>query len=111
MIEIIKHIVRNELKGSITSHKVLAGGSINQVYLCQTEQMDVVIKINERDLFPHMFKCEAEGLRLLNSSNFRIPEVIAHGDFEDWSYIILEYIDSQGKAINQHEFGQKLAEK
>jgi len=110
MIEIIKHIVRNELDSTITSHKVLAGGSINQVYLCQTKQRDVVLKINEREHFPHMFKCEATGLKLLNSSNFRIPEVVAHGDFEDWSYIIIEYIDSQGKAINQREFGQRLAE-
>ena len=110
MIEIIKHIVRNELNGLITNHKVLAGGSINQVYLCQTEHRDAVIKINERELFPHMFKSEAEGLKLLNSSAFRIPEVIAHGDFEDWSYIIMEYIDSQGKVMDQGEFGQRLAE-
>ena len=109
MIEIIKHIVHNELDSTITSHRTLSGGSINQVYLCQTEQRDVVLKINKRDQFPDMFRCEATGLKLLNSSTFRIPEVIAHGDFEVWSYIIMEYIDSQGKAIDQHEFGHKLA--
>jgi fructosamine-3-kinase len=57
-----------------------------------------------------MFRCEAEGLKLLGSSAFRIPEVISYGNFESWSYLILEHIDNQGNTMNQHEFGQKLAQ-
>ena len=110
MMYVVKHILLNKLDVITESITLLIGGSINQVYLCQTNDGHIVIKLNERDQFPNMFQREAEGLKLLRSSTFRIPEVIAHGDYEEWSYLIMEYIDSHGTSIDQHEFGHKLAQ-
>ncbi len=109
MIEVLKAIIEQDLDSEFINHRALAGGSINEVYLCQTGKRDVVIKINHKDRYPNMFRLEAEGLVLLHSSAFRIPEVIHQGNFDTWSYIVMEYIDAKGRTIDQGEFGEKLA--
>lgn len=71
----------------------LSGGDINDVFLLQGASGKYVVKINVASKFPEMFNSEALGLHLLKSSeSFLIPRVIRHGNIQDTSYILLEYI-------------------
>jgi fructosamine-3-kinase len=59
-----------------------------------------------------MFEAESQGLRLLKTSNaFRIPGVIAFGETEEQSYLLLEYISPGNKNTNfNNTFGHQLAQ-
>ena len=46
-----------------------------------------------------MFDKEAEGLKLLSSTPFRIPKILKQGTFQKWSYLILEFINDKGAHI------------
>jgi len=58
-----------------------------------------------------MFPMEAHGLQLLrNSESFTIPEVIAQGDLNEVSYLLLNYISSAEKKKNFWElYAENLA--
>jgi len=58
-----------------------------------------------------MFKTEARGLNVLKSSNtFSIPEVIACGEVDVTSYLLLKYVDSVSRSSDFWEmFGLQLA--
>ncbi|MBX2829419.1 MAG: fructosamine kinase family protein [Flavobacteriaceae bacterium] len=80
------------LKAKSLKASPLAGGDINEVYLLTTSTNSVILKHSRRGL-PDLFKKEAQGLWLLKESNsFRIPEVIAEGNFQESGYLLLEYI-------------------
>ncbi|MBT8262258.1 MAG: fructosamine kinase family protein [Bacteroidia bacterium] len=89
----------------------LAGGDINEVYLLQTSSGNLVVKLNNAERFPKMFETEKAGLELLSSTNtFRIPEVIANGETENTSYLLLEYILPGSKSTGfWTDFGVNLA--
>ncbi len=71
----------------------LQGGDINEVFLLKCDAGDFVIKQNNAHRFPKMFEAEAHGLALLrNSQSFKIPKVIAYGNEENTSYLLLEFI-------------------
>lgn len=106
----ISEIVERELSEEIISLKMCAGGSINDVFECRTNNHHVAIKINDSDQFPKMFEKEVKGLNLLKSSSFRIPNKLKQGFHQNWSFLILEFIDCKDANINQHELGKKLAE-
>ena len=106
----IREITKKELNEELISLKRCSGGSINDVYECSTKSVRFVIKINDIKQYPHMFEKEEQGLALLNSSKFRIPNVLNIGAYENISYLILEYIDDKGNTINEAAFGSKLAE-
>jgi fructosamine-3-kinase len=110
-MEIINTILQQEnLK--LLSHKPLHGGDINNVFLVKSNHGKFVIKLNDASRFPKMFEAEAQGLQLLKTSNtFRIPEVIAFGETENQSYLLLEYIAPGNKNPNFNQtFGHQLAE-
>ncbi len=71
----------------------LTGGDINSVYLLTTNLDRVVLKINDAETFPNMFKAEAQGLNLLRTANaFEIPEIVSYGKFDTKTYLLLEYV-------------------
>ena len=105
----IKDIVKNEWGEELISIKRCSGGSINEVFECNTKNHHFVIKVNEAKWFPLMFEKEAQGLSLLTSSSFRIPKVLKTGTYQKHSYLMLEYIDDCGKTMNVSDFGGKLA--
>lgn len=79
---------------TLTGFKPIAGGDINEVFLLNTDSGPYVVKLNNADRFPGMFEAEAKGLDLLRSTDsFRIPSVIATGDLDDTSFLLLEYIE------------------
>ncbi len=71
-----------------------------------------VVKINQEQDFPNMFKKEAMGLNLLAEANvLRVPKAIDNGVEENMGYLLLEHISSSGKAEDfWKNFGVKLAQ-
>ncbi|MEH6407164.1 MAG: fructosamine kinase family protein [Leeuwenhoekiella sp.] len=106
----LKHI--SELHGfQIVDHKPLSGGDINEVYLLETKSEKLVVKVNDAEKFPAMFEMEKDGLnRLAEAKTLRIPEVIAVGEAEKLSYLILENVEKSPQITDFWEvFGDKIA--
>ena len=61
----IKEILQEHLTENIKSISSIAGGDINDVYKIITNQNTYVLKLNQKDLFPDMFKKEKQGLEIL----------------------------------------------
>ena len=108
MIPEIKEILFKELNETTSEIEPLSGGDINLVYRCKLESQTVVIKINDKDLFPEMFKKEKLGLKLLSKSPFIVPEVLSAGQNNQKAYIIMKYI-KKGNPLNWELFGRNLA--
>jgi len=91
---------------TIRSIKSIAGGSINNAYKLETSSGNYFLKVNSASRFPGMFEAEENGLDLLRKTNgVDVPKTICVGEFENTSYLILEFI-SPGKR-NKNYF-QKL---
>lgn len=91
--------------------KALSGGDINNVFLLNSISESHVVKINQASKFPAMFEAEAKGLQLLETTkSFKIPKVIALGELDSYSYLIIEYISPGQPSTNYwDDFAQKLA--
>ncbi|SRX54203.1 fructosamine kinase family protein [Aequorivita sp. CIP111184] len=95
----------------LLEYKSLTGGDINDVYHLKCHEGIFVIKLNDALKFPRIFDAEAKGLQLLKQSHsFKIPNVIAEGEFQKSSYLLLEYI-SPGNKLNifWESFAENLA--
>ncbi len=90
----------------------LGGGDINEVFTVKTDMGKFVVKINQEQEFPEMFKKEAMGLKQLAEAKvLRVPKVVDNGVEENMGYLLLEHISSSGKAKDFWEnFGVKLAQ-
>ena len=87
----------------------LSGGDINDSFkLTDKNNENWFVKINKPSrLF--MFEAESEGLQALSTSNsFRIPKSICYGRNDQYSYLVLEYLDLSSQ-ISQKPTGQALA--
>lgn len=71
----------------------LSGGDINEVFKLETNISNYCVKLNDAFLYPEMFEKEAKGLRSLNASSFRVPEVIATGSYNEYAFLIMEFIN------------------
>ena len=96
----------------------IGGGSINDAYRLDTNKGPFFVKVNPgsrqgnpADRSPSMFEAEADGLQRLRGTNtLRIPEVIAFGEDQDDSYLLLEHIEGGVKNTGFWEdFGKGLA--
>jgi fructosamine-3-kinase len=87
------------------------GGSINDSYQLVSPAGKFFIKRNNRELYPNMLETEAESLRLLKKcTNLTVPEVLAVGEFAEWSYLVLEYFETGAMRKDfWEEFGIALA--
>lgn len=89
----------------------IGGGSINQACRLRSSEGDFFVKWNNTKAYPGMFEKEAWGLQLLASSKaIRLPETIDNGEAGEFSFLLLEYIDS-GKEIKDfwEDFAMRLA--
>ncbi len=92
----------------LRAYEKIYGGDINEAYRLAMTDKDYFIKINAKDKF-HMFEVEAESLiRLTQTYSFRIPVVYEVGEFEDKSYILMEYIEHLEDASNPKDFAERL---
>lgn len=101
-----------KVKFIVTSNSVVSGGDINNAYRLITNQSSFFIKTNHASRYPNMFEKEANGLDLLRNTNtIKIPEVIAVGEVDDTSFLMLEWIDSARPETNfWQNFGKQLAQ-
>lgn len=84
----------------------VGGGSINRAYRLDTDHGRFFVKVNDAERYPSMFVAEADGLaRLAATGTLRIPEVIAHGEDHDDSYLLLEHIDG---GVRDRAFWERL---
>lgn len=95
----------------LQSFEPLSGGSINEVLKLKGEKKNLVLKLNDAQRYPGMFEAEAKGLRLLaNPEVIRVPEVIACGELDGQSYLLLEAIETGSRSGELWEqFGKQLA--
>ena len=111
--EEIKLVLSSTTGESTAIHgaRPLSGGSINEAFLLDTSAGNYFIKYNHASVYPGMFNQEAEGLKLLQlADEIRVPSVIASGDAGNYSFLMLEYLDSAVKDSDFWiRFGRKLA--
>ena len=108
-MNILRGIIHHELKEELHSYTRYSEGCINEVYQCKTNIGCRVLKLNDSGQFPLMFSKEIMGLNLLEESPFRIPQVHGTGEYETWSFLILECIESGGVNLDPILFGTNLA--
>ena len=95
-ISLLKSEIAERFNWPVESVRIqaISGGSINKAFCCQSISEKIFIKVNNVDPGSHMFTTEANGLKTLRSSeSFRIPEIIAIGSFDQYAYLILEWIE------------------
>ena len=107
-MKIINTIVEKYLDSKLKKAERLTGGNINEVYLCHLTNNKIVLKINDKTLYPKMFEREKEGLNLIRKYGFKTPELIGEGCYDSYSYLAIEHIE-RGNSLNWELFGRKLA--
>jgi fructosamine-3-kinase len=104
--------IEQRLNISINHITSVAGGSINRVYCLMASGLKYLVKINNQNAFPVMFTTEKEGLEIIaGTQTIGVPKVILQGDYEDDSFLVLEWIDvkrasPKGSAL----LGEQLAQ-
>ena len=84
---------------SILKENSIGGGCINSAHKIETNSGNYFLKSNDADAYPGMFEAEAKGLKLLHKTHaISIPSVIATGESNNLSFIILELFES-GKRV------------
>ncbi len=98
--------------GGINDFTGVAGGCINDTGIIHFDQRNYFVKWNSRKRFPEMFKKEAKALEMLGEAcPLKIPKPIFYGDEADYSYLVMEWIESRGRVEHYWEtLGQGLAE-
>lgn len=97
---------------TIQQAKPVHGGSINDAFRLETEAGAFFLKINRADQFPSLFASEVRGLDLLrHSAELRVPNLLAQGELEDTTFLLMEYIPSVEEEAHdfQARFGRSLA--
>jgi len=90
----------------------ITGGSINQAVLVKTDTLSFFLKYNTASLHPKMFSSEFMGLELLaQTKSLRIPKPLFIHEGEQYSCILMEYIEESPYCVNFWEiFAKQLAE-
>lgn len=98
-------------KIQILSTSTVGGGCINNSLKLKTTAGDFFIKTNSAEAYPGMFEAEAKGLKILADANaIYVPQPVANGEFENTSFIIIEFVESSAKNKNfWKNFGSNLA--
>ncbi|MCH8331335.1 MAG: fructosamine kinase family protein [Bacteroidetes bacterium] len=88
------------------------GGCINNGGRLHTSRGDFFLKWNNHNALELMFEREARGLALLREkSKLSVPEVIKHGQTDQYVFLLLEYVNRGNKLPNFfQDFAQKLAD-
>ncbi|MBE0662350.1 MAG: fructosamine kinase family protein [Bacteroidales bacterium] len=96
----------------VISLDAVSGGDINQAFRVRTQSGLYFLKYNDAVRFPGMFETEALGLKLLKRLNApRVPKALAHGESENHSWLLLEFIEQGSYGKNFWDgFGLLLAQ-
>lgn len=110
-LQLIENKINKQLSESIKilNYRKLHGGSVNFSYQLTTTKESLFVKINHRKTFPLMFQKEIDGLNSIRSF-FAVPNIICQGEYLDFSFLVLEFIDSSNSNKKYWEkFGEQLA--
>ncbi len=93
----------------VKQQQTIGGGSINDAFLLTGHDgRQYFVKTNLAGQ-KAMFEAEAKGLQEMASSNtVKVPEPVCFGENKLQSYIVLEYLDMDGRA-NQNVLAEQLA--
>jgi protein-ribulosamine 3-kinase len=108
----LKNFIEGKLCQQIIHAVPVSGGSINAVYCLQILDKKYLLKVNSREQFPSMFKCEAEGLKAIALTGaIAVPDIILQNDIDDQSFLLLEWIDMRRATPKASTlFGSQLAQ-
>jgi protein-ribulosamine 3-kinase len=114
LYEHLKKLLAQQFNTSVAHLQVqsVGGGSINETYkLTFSNTHTLFCKVNDAARFPQMFVKEAQGLVALCKTNtIETPQVILHGHFDPYQFLVLEWIESGAKTITFFKtFGERLA--
>lgn len=89
----------------------VSGGDINYAWKVSTNNDRYFLKTNRAGLYPELFKCEAEALRMLASTRtVTVPGVLYASDDSDPPFLLMRYIVPGSARVGTHEeAGRKLA--
>ncbi|WP_335965670.1 fructosamine kinase family protein [Galbibacter sp. PAP.153] len=109
--DVLKTYIQDYLDSGTPVYTALSAGDINEVYKISINTNNYVVKINSAEKFPEMFEKEAAGLNALRATNsIRIPKVMDCANVGDFSFIMMEYIETgRKKDVFWVDFGHKLA--
>lgn len=86
--------------------RALDGGSINSVWLVESNEGPVVMKCNDAARYPRMLETEARGLQLLQTCiALHVPGVYGHTVVGDSQVLLLDYLP---EAPRQHDYFEVL---
>lgn len=107
---IVEHIEQTTGKPfSVKQQRSLSGGSINAAFLLKADDGGQYFVKTNHSGRQDMFEAEARGLQALSSSKtLRVPKPLCFGDDETQSYIVMEYLEMDGRA-DQGVLGGQLA--
>jgi len=96
---------------AIRSFRSIGGGCINRAQRMETDAGVFFIKTNSATRFPGMFAAEAKGLALLRQAGaLGVPAVVACGEGQGQSFIIMEFIHAAARTrLFWENFGRALA--
>lgn len=117
MNESLRQAVLAVLEKELNNHteikaaRPIGGGDINYALMLETSTGKYFLKYNSVDRYPGMFKAEAEGLMLMQSTNtVAVPNVIGFGENGHEGFLILKYLE-QGHRTDKmmEQAGRQLA--
>lgn len=96
---------------TIKGMRPIGGGCINDAQQVETDRGRFFMKYNSASRYPGMFEAEARGLQLLEEAGcLKVPAVVGHGEANNHSILVLEYIASATQKPGfWQEFGEDLA--
>jgi fructosamine-3-kinase len=108
----IQVLIESQLSVKVKGFHAASGGCINNGGEARTDKGSYFVKWNDANPYPGMFKCEAEGLKLLLSAKaICIPEVVYTDVTEaGLQFIVMQFIQSSARSRNFWKLlGQRLA--
>ena len=101
----------NLIGKTITEYKPISGGDISTAYLLKTSENQYFLKVNSSDHAHIMFFAEMTGLQAIAKTNtIKTPKVFNYGTYHDFSFLLMEYIESKSPSSNDFELlGNQLA--
>jgi fructosamine-3-kinase len=89
----------------------VGGGCINETYRIHFDEHEFFCKVNSAVKFPHLFKKESHGLKLIAEQNIiKVHEVIDCFEAEGWQILLLEWIhEGERTAQFWEKFGEQLS--
>lgn len=108
----ISSYLRNKFPNLQTDFLVqpISGGDTCSSYKISSKDLSFFLKVNTLDMAA-MFISEAKALKILkDKSVFRIPKVLAQDSVDDFSFLVLEFLEMKRTYTNGQELGKLLAD-